>query len=144
MTARFSKMVAKLPQFQNLYKVVVGATPASQAEMEQSVQVYERNFDGKDVLVPPHAWGFTYSDVASKDVEIKAEAMAQLREQRNALLTETDKITMMCYSRGIPVPDDWSTYQQDLRDLPENSSPDLADDGSLIGVTWPTQPATKP
>lgn len=144
MTARFTKMVAKLPQFQTLHKVVVGATPASQAEMEQSVQVYERDADGNDVLVPPHAWGFTYSDVAAKDAEIKAEAMAQLREQRNVLLTETDKVTMMCYSRGIPVPADWSAYQQALRDLPANSSPDLADNGSLTGVTWPVQPITKP
>jgi hypothetical protein len=144
MTARFTKMLAKLPQFQTIYKVVVNSTPASQAEMEQSVQVYERDPDGKDVLVPPHAWGFGFSDVMAKDSEVKAEAMAQLREKRNELLAETDKITMMCYSRGIPVPADWSAYQQELRDLPANSSSDFADNGSLTGVTWPTQPTTKP
>jgi hypothetical protein len=143
MTARFTKMVAKLPKFQTLHKVVVSATPASQAEMEQHVKVYERGPEG-DVLVPPPAWGFTFADVAAKDVEIKADALGLLREQRNALLAETDKITMMCYSRGIPVPADWSAYQQTLRDLPANSSPDLADNGYLTGVTWPTQPVTKP
>jgi hypothetical protein len=144
MYARFSKMVAKLPQFQKLHKVDVDATPASQAEMEQHVRVYERGPDGQEVLIPPHAWGFTFSDVMAKDAEIKADALALLRDKRNALLTETDKITMMCYSRGIPVPADWATYQQELRDLPANSSPDLADNGSLAGVTWPTQPTTKP
>lgn len=143
MTARFSKMLAKLPQFQNLHKVEVDATPTSQAEMEQHVRVYSR-VDGIETLLTPSDWGFTFADVAAKDSEIKAEAMAQLREKRNALLTETDKITMMCYSRGIPVPADWSAYQQALRDLPANSSPDLADDGSLTGVTWPVQPTTKP
>jgi hypothetical protein len=143
MTARFTKMLAKLPQFKTMHKVVVNLTPTSQAEMEQHVQVYERCPEG-DVLMPPPAWGFSYDDVIAKDAEIKADALAMLREQRNALLAETDKITMMCYSRGIPVPADWSAYQQNLRDIPANSSPDLADDGSLIGVTWPTQPATKP
>ena len=143
MTARFSKMLAKLPQFQTLHKVEVDTTPTSQSEMEQDVRVYSR-VDGIETLLAPADWGFTFSDVMAKDAEIKAEAMAQLRETRNALLTETDKITMMCYSRGIAVPADWSAYQQALRDLPANSSPDLADDGSLTGVTWPVQPTTKP
>lgn len=143
MTARFSKMLAKLPQFQNFHKVEADATPTSQAEMEQHVRVYERGING-EVLVPPSAWGFGYDDVMAKDEEIKAEALAMLRDQRNALLAETDKVTMSCYSRGIPVPADWAAYQQDLRDLPINSSADLADDGSLTGVTWPTQPTTKP
>lgn len=143
MTARFSKMLAKLPQFQNLHKVEVDATPTSQSDMEQSVRVYSR-VDGVETLLAPADWGFTFADVVAKDAEIKADAMAQLREKRNALLTETDKVTMMCYSRGIPVPADWSAYQQALRDLPANSTPDLADDGSLTGVTWPVQPTTKP
>jgi hypothetical protein len=143
MTARFSKMLAKLPQFQNFHKVEVELTPTSQAEMEQHVRVYERSSEG-EVLVPPHAWGFGFSDVTAKDAEVKAEALAQLREKRNELLAETDKITMMCYSRSIPVPDDWSAYQQELRDLPTNSSPDFADNGTLIGVNWPTVPSTKP
>ncbi len=143
MTARFSKMLAKLPQFQNLHKVEVASTPTSQVEMEQHVRVYERGPEG-EVLVPPHAWGFSFSDVMAKNAEIKTEAVSQLREKRNELLAETDKITMMCYSRGIPVPADWSAYQQALRDLPANSSPDFADNGSLTGVTWPAQPTTKP
>lgn len=143
MTARFSKMLAKLPQFQKLHKVEVEVTPTSQAKMEQHVRVYERGTEG-EVLVPPHAWGFSYADVMAKDSEVKAEALAQLREKRSELLAETDKITMMCYSRGIPVPADWSAYQQELRDLPANSSPDFADNGALTGINWPTAPTTKP
>lgn len=143
MTARFSKMLAKLPQFQDLHKIEVDATPGSQSEMEQHVRVYSR-VDGVEVELAPADWGFTFADVAATYAQIKAEAMAQLREKRDALLAETDKVTMMCYSRGIPVPADWSNYLQALRDLPANSSPDFADDGSLAGVTWPTAPATKP
>jgi hypothetical protein len=144
MTARFTKMMAKLPQFKNFYKVVVNATPTSQIEMEQNIQVYERNSEGNEVIVASDVWGFSYDDVIAKDAEIKAEAMTKLREQRNALLAETDKITMSCYSRGIPVPTEWATYQQALRDLPEVCTPDFADNGSLIGFDFPVQPTSKP
>lgn len=143
MTARFSKMVAKLPRFKALHKVDVDVTPTSQAEMEQYVRIYSR-VDGNEVLLPPADWGFTFDDVMAKDAEIKADAMADLRTKRNELLQEADSVTMSCYSRNIPVPADWATYQQTLRDLPENSSPDYDDAGQLTGVTFPMAPATKP
>lgn len=143
MTVRFSKMVAKLPRFQELHKIEVDGSPTSQEEMEKSIRVFLK-VDGVDVELAPSDWGFTFADVMAKDAEVKSEALAKLREKRNELLAETDKVTMSCYSRGIPVPADWASYQQALRDLPSNASADFAGDGSLIGFVWPTQPNTKP
>ena len=143
MTARFLKMLAKLSQFQNFHKVEADTTPTSQVEMEQNIRLYSK-VDEIETLIPPANWGFTFADVIAKDAEIKTEAMLQLREQRDKLLIETDKITMMCYSRGISVPTDWATYQQELRDIPSFSSPDLTNDGSLTNVVWPVKPLTKP
>jgi hypothetical protein len=34
----------------------------------------------------------------------------------------------------------WLFYRQHLRDLPGMSSPDLDEDGNLVGVEWPEVP----
>lgn len=143
MTNRFVKLVAKLPRFQSLTRVEVDAVPTDEASMQSILRVFAR-VDGVETQLAPADWGFTYADVMAKDAEVRADAMEKLRKERDALLLDGDKITMMCYSRGIPVPDDWKTYQQALRDLPATSSPDFDGAGALTGVTWPTKPSTKP
>ena len=72
--------------------------------------------------------------------ERKAEAMTKLRSERDALFPSTDKYVM----RDYPINDEtfkkWKRYRQHLRDLPAMSSPDLDEDGNLIGVEWPSIP----
>ncbi len=143
MTNRFVRAVIKLPRFQQLTRVEVDSLPSDEASMQSILRVFAR-VDGVETRLQPADWGFTYSDVMSQDAAIRADAMAQLRKDRDALLVDSDKITMMCYSRGIPVPDDWKTYQQALRDLPATSTPDFDGGGNLIGVNWPNKPTTKP
>ena len=69
--------------------------------------------------------------VMSEDV-----AYADLREQRNILLSETD---WWCCSDRTPTQAQLD-YRTALRDLPANSTPSLDENGNLTGVTWPTKP----
>lgn len=77
------------------------------------------------------------SVIQAKIVELQAaEPMRLLRQQRDQLLTQTDWWVL---------PDRTATqaqldYRQSLRDLPQNSSPKLDENGQLINVNWPEKP----
>lgn len=79
----------------------------------------------------------TETEVQTKIAELKAaEPMRLLRQQRDQLISETDWWVL---------PDRTATqaqldYRQALRDLPENSSPELDANGQLINVNWPEKP----
>lgn len=63
-------------------------------------------------------------------------AIDQLRQQRNALLAETD---WWCLSDQTPTQAQLD-YRQALRDLPSNCTPALDETGQLTGVEWPVKP----
>lgn len=54
--------------------------------------------------------------------EITQINFESLRSKRNELLKECDWITLKSYSRNEPVPEEWKTYMQALRDLPANTT----------------------
>ncbi len=65
------------------------------------------------------------------------EAWAAFRAERDRRLAETDWIVARAYERGEPVPEDWATYRQALRDLPAQ----LTDRQVLSGdIPWPEPP----
>lgn len=64
---------------------------------------------------------------------IDAQPLEKLREERNKRLSQCDWVTLKAYSTGAPVPEEWKTYMQALRDLPANT-----EDPS--NVTWPHEP----
>lgn len=70
----------------------------------------------------------------------KIEAMTKLRSERDALIPSTDKYIMADYPIRDELRQKWGCYRQHLRDLPVMSSPDLDEDGNLIGVEWPVAP----
>ena len=79
----------------------------------------------------------TQSQVTAKIAELElAEPMRLLRLQRNTLLSATDWQA----TSDRTMTNEQQIYRQQLRDLPENSTPALDDDGQLTGVTWPTVP----
>jgi hypothetical protein len=86
--------------------------------------------------------GPTPEEVAAQEAmgQRKVAAMTKLRSERDALIPSTDKYVM----RDYPINDEtfkkWKLYRQLLRDLPGMSSPDLDEDGKLIGVEWPVVP----
>jgi hypothetical protein len=82
-------------------------------------------------------------EVEAKIQELRAaEPMRLLRIHRDKLLAETDWVTMRSYSTNTPVPEEWATYQQALRDLPETATPilDYTNPLSISGVDWPVKP----
>ena len=82
---------------------------------------------------------FTAEEEKARDLEEQAWAdgaparrMADLREQRNILLAETDWMG----NSDVTMSADWKTYRQALRDITKQTPSDDA----LSNITWPTKP----
>ena len=82
---------------------------------------------------------FTAEEETSRDAEEKAgadgalaRAQANLRQERNRRLAETDFYALS----DVTLADNMKTYRQNLRDLPDGK--DTVD--KCDNVTWPTKP----
>jgi len=82
---------------------------------------------------------FTAEEEAARDVEEQAwadgalaRAQANLRQERNRRLAETDFYALS----DVTLADNMKTYRQNLRDLPDGK--DTVD--KCNNVTWPTKP----
>ena len=82
---------------------------------------------------------FTAEEETARDAEEKAwadgalaRAQANLRQERNRRLAETD----FYGNSDVTMSDDMKTYRQNLRDLPAGK--DTVD--KCNNVTWPTKP----
>lgn len=62
---------------------------------------------------------------------IHNNGMAEIRNVRNKLLSESDWIVTASLERGEGVPDDWKEYRQALRDITKQQ---------LGSISWPTKP----
>lgn len=60
------------------------------------------------------------------------QAEVNVRAHRDYLLQDSDWIVSRSYERGDPVPADWATYRQSLRDV-------TLQDGFPYSVIWPTK-----
>ncbi len=82
---------------------------------------------------------FTAEEEKARDLEEQAwhdgapaRRMADLREQRNILLAETDWMG----NSDVTMSADWKTYRQALRDITKTTPADDA----LSNITWPKKP----
>lgn len=75
------------------------------------------------------AWVLPYV-VEQKPLE---QAERNIRSRRDGFLKETDWIVTKAYESGSPVPTEWVSYRQALRDI-------TAQEGFPYSVTWPTKP----
>ena len=64
---------------------------------------------------------------------VEAEQRRLLRNDRNKRLADCDWVVTKHVEQGLPVPQDWQTYRQALRDVTNDHS-------SQHDVTWPTEP----
>jgi len=62
-----------------------------------------------------------------------ARALADMREQRDRLLADTDFYALS----DVTMSSDMTTYRQNLRDLPSGKTTKA----DVDGATWPTKPA---
>ena len=53
---------------------------------------------------------------------IDAQPWKELREERNKRLSRCDWVGMKAFSTNTPIPEEWKTYMQALRDLPTNTT----------------------
>ena len=65
---------------------------------------------------------------------IDAQPLKELRQERNKRLAECDWVVIRATSTNTPVPEEWKTYMQALRDLPT-----VAEDPA--NPVWPVQPS---
>ena len=82
---------------------------------------------------------FTAEEEKERDLEEQAYAdaaparrMANLRQQRDQLLAETDWMG----NSDVTMSADWKTYRQGLRDITKQTPSDDA----LSNITWPKKP----
>ena len=68
---------------------------------------------------------------------IAYEPMRMLKEERNKRIAATD----WRFRSDLTPSQAWIDYCQALRDLPENSDPQLDENGQLTNVNWPVEPA---
>ncbi len=80
---------------------------------------------------------FTPEEEAARDAEEAAWAAgaddrtaAEVRQQRNALLSETDWMA----NSDVTMSDEWRTYRQALREI-------TTQEGFPNNITWPTKPS---
>ena len=77
-------------------------------------------------------WAELSPTLDDKTQQIK---LSLLRDVRNTLLTTYDWVVIKHYSQGLPVPDDWATYLQALRDLPATQLSNVRLDSNLLTIT---------
>ena len=65
---------------------------------------------------------------------LDAQPLKELRQERNRRIAEVDWVTLKAYSTGTPIPEEWKTYMQALRDLPS-----VTEDPA--NPVWPVQPS---
>lgn len=120
-------------------------TNTSEVEMKKALtdgsRICEIVDDGDEFEVHSSlVWVDVADDTTTKDVwvdddvvkfEIPVPTMDDLRLRRNTLLSKSDWTQI---SDATVNKDDWATYRQKLRDLPENT-PDLSN------IVWPVPPA---
>ena len=77
-------------------------------------------------------WNEMSSEVDDRTQEAKLNL---LRSTRNSLLKLHDWVVIKHYSMGLPVPENWATYLQALRDLPATQLSNVTIDSNLLEIT---------
>lgn len=65
---------------------------------------------------------------------LTARPWEELRQKRNKRLVECDWVAIRAFTTGVPVPEEWKTYMQALRDLPANTE-------DPENPVWPVAPS---
>tara|TARA_Y100000034_G_C6640751_1_gene280075 strand:- start:91 stop:534 length:444 start_codon:yes stop_codon:yes gene_type:complete len=96
----------------------------------------EKTVDGKVtyIAVKGDKWPIDEEEEKRKKDE---NVQIVMRQKRDELLKETDWMS----NSDVTMNSAWKTYRQNLRDIPENSTPSIDENNNLLGVDWPEKPA---
>ncbi len=100
------------------------------------VAQYEVAVEKPPTLAADGVWEQAWMVVAMSDAEeaaADATEASKVRSNRDALLRDCDWVVARAYELGAPVPTDWATYRQALRDI-------TAQAGFPYLVIWPSKP----
>ena len=75
------------------------------------------------------SFDYTADYKKSHTISLSQEA----RDKRDRLLAESDWVTIRAMDTGNPVPTEWQTYRQALRDVPQQT-------GFPENIEWPEKP----
>ena len=65
-----------------------------------------------------------------------------VRMDRDKLLAESDWTVMPDSPLSTSKQNEWKTYRQSLRDIPQGSIPTIDEQQNIVsGLTWPTKPS---
>ncbi len=115
-------------------------------------QVLEKIFPGEPYTSDSTTWDSVVFENIAKPVDntiyeytlyklTNADAIKKFREERNALLDQSDKYVSRDYPHHFELDiQNWIDYRQALRNLPTTARPTLDEDGKLKDVEWPTVP----
>lgn len=79
-------------------------------------------------------WSWDESALRWIPIPSAAAVAEAVRVKRNALLAESDWVTLRAYRTGVAVPAPWADYMQALADVPQQA-------GFPYSVTWPEKPS---
>lgn len=82
---------------------------------------------------PSMAHCFNYATKQWEDPRTAATEWVLVRARRDALLSDTDWVVTKAVEAGSPVPENWKTYRQALRDITVQADP--------FNLVWPTSPS---
>ncbi len=81
----------------------------------------------------PPGLGWEFACDTGEWVRCGTEAVWQaVRERRDALLAQSDWVTLRAQEQGVPAPPEWLAYRQALRDITLQPDP--------CGIDWPVPP----
>ena len=77
-----------------------------------------------ELIVFPEGWEKPSKEEFEAKLQelIDAQPWKELREERNKRLTQCDWVGMKAFTTNTPVPEEWKSYMQALRDLPANTT----------------------
>jgi hypothetical protein len=82
-----------------------------------------------------HTWNWstkTWQDTRTEEQKYNQAAKA-VKDKRTELLTDSDWVVIKALDQGTPIPQDWQTYRQALRDI--TLQPEFP-----YNVVWPVKP----
>lgn len=105
-----------------------GVYPYSLASFPEYDPLISHLEEGDFKLGSNNSWslGFSVVNLPTEQAELNIKA------KRDQLLFESDWIVTKSYEQGQPVPTDWLTYRQALRDIPLQV-------GFPYSIVWPTK-----